>query len=586
MTQAWKFWTHDIAERLSKQLGVEVRADELVAPPDPTMGDFAFPCFRLAKERKVSPAVLAAEIVQDFQTAKTDIAGVTVAGPYVNFTLNVGDAVHRVVRDIEVAGADYGKGGEVPQGQILFEHANPNTHKEIHVGHTRLLVLGASILNILRSWGANPVSLSYVNDVGANVGKVLWFFVKRAEIDPRTLDLERAIALVESIHDEDQGSRFLGAIYTEATKFVDEHPEVKDELSFVQQQLEAHDKAWEFLWRETRRWCIEELYQIFDELGVKIDRQYFESDILDRAQEIVADLEKKGIAVKSEGALVVDLEQEKLGVSLLRKTDGNLLYSAKDLALAEQKQQDYPGAEKSVYLVDARQSLYLKQLFATLKRMGATQHFEHIGFEIVTLKEGVMSSRKGNVITYQQFRDAVVDEARSGIMARHEDWPERKVADAAWKIAMAAIKFTMLKQDSDKQIVFDLKQALSFEGSTGPYCQYAATRLGSIVKKAPQLPSEDAPLTNAFSHISEKRLALTLATFPAVLERAAQERKPSVVAQWCVDTAQRVGDFYRDVSVLDAEPAIRDGRLRLCMATRAALERGLALLGIGLPEEM
>lgn len=586
MKHAWQQWKTELAKRLSEALEADVSAEDIVTPPDPKMGDFAYGCFKLSKERKTSPAAIAQEAAEKLNLEHSDFASAAAAGPYVNVALNAGDAVHRVVREIELAGDGYGKSKQVKKNEILLEHANPNTHKEIHVGHTRLLTLGAAILRILRASGERVVSISYINDVGANVGKTLWYFVQQEGIALSDLSLEDARRLIAKIKPEDQGGRLLGQWYSEATRLEAENPDIKKEISFVQQQLEAHVPSWEFLWRETQRWCVEELRRICDELRVPIDRQYFESDFLDRAHEIVDGMKRKGIVRESEGAEIVDLEDEKLGVFLLRKRDGTLLYSAKDLALAEQKAKDYPHAYESLYVVDSRQSLYLKQLFSVLRKLGYEQKLVHIAFEIVTLKEGVMSSRKGNIITYQAFRDAVLEEARKGIVERHPDWPDGKITHSAWAIGMAAIKFTMLKQDGDKKIVFDLQQALSFEGATGPYCQYAATRLASILRKAENPFREEGELSRAFDHASEKALSLALAKFPETVETAAKELRPAVVAQWCFDTAQKVNDFYRDVPVLESEGDLREGRLRLATAARQTLEIGLELLGIPLPDEM
>lgn len=579
---SWQQWTSKIATRLATQLGTAVDPREIVVPPDQTLGDFCFGVFRLAAERKAQPAELAQQIASAFDLSDSDIMRVTAHGPYVNFTLSIGDVVTRVTHEIETEGMDYGKSKEQRTEEVLLEHANPNTHKEIHIGHTRMLTLGASVLNMLRAYGESVISISYINDVGANVSKTLWHFVQRDGLDIRSLELKNAEKLVQGVKPEDRGGRLLGQIYTDATRLEGENPDVKKEISFVQQQLEAHAPAWEYLWRETQRWCVEELRDICDDLHVQIDRQYFESDFLDRAHEIVDRIKQDGIARESQGAEIVDLEDEKLGVFLLRKSDGTLLYSAKDLALAEQKRADYPDAKKSLYVVDSRQSLYLKQLFMVLRKMGFSQEYVHIAFDIVTLKDGVMSSRKGNIITYQAFRDAVIEEARKGILERHTDWPEEVALRTARVLAMGAIKFTMLKQDSDRKIVFDLTRALSFDGATGPYCQYAVTRLGSILKKADQKKAT-VPTSE---HPSEKALALVLAAFPLRLSEAAETLRPSVMAQWCVDTAQAVSAFYRDVPVLESAPQMREQRLRLTRAAHSTLTRGLHLLGIQVPDEM
>lgn len=285
---------------------------------------------------------------------------------------------------------------------------------------------------------------------------------------------------------------------------------------------------------------------------------------------------------------MVDLEDQKLGVFLVRKSDGTSLYATKDLALAKLKFKEYPKLERSLMVVDSRQAFYFKQLFATLKLMGFVKPMEFVGYEFVTLKSGAMSSREGNIVTWQSFRDEVLEFATSETQKRHPDWNEGKVTHTAWCLMMGGIKFGMLKQDNDKIFVFDLEQALSFDGATGPYVQYAATRLGSILRKADWdaakgLKKGDPSILNEGA---EKRLALWMAQFPLTVQKAGEELRPAVVAQWCLEMASRVNEFYRDVKVLDAEKDVKEARLRLVASARTVLLLGLHLLGIPVPEEM
>ncbi len=567
MTTAWSYWSSDIAKRLSELTGSTVEAGDIVVPPDAKLGDLAFGCFKLAKSMGKSPAEIAKDLASRLNTSHSDIASVSAAGPYVNILLSTGMAVHRVVRDIEVTKERYGSHNAEKKEQVVLEYAQVNTHKEIHVGHLRNLVLGLALDKTLTHAGFDCVPVTYHGDVGAHVAKCLWWMEKSKKPQEKT-------------------GKFLGQMYTESTRELEAHPEDKEEVSEVQRKLESHEPALEKIWKETRRWSIEEMKEIFDDLHLRITHQYFESEVVDRGQEMVDALIKQGIAKESQGAIIVDLEDVKLGVSLVRKSDGTSLYATKDLALAEKKHADYPNATRSLILVDNRQRLYFQQLFETLKRMGVTITNEFIGYEFVTLKSGAMSSREGNIVTYQDFQKSVLDYARGEVIKRHADWSEGKVAHVSWSIAMAGVKFGMLKQDSDKIFTFDLEQALSFDGDTGPYCLYATTRLASIIRKAgPQNPFDGA-LVDTFDHASEKALALTLATFPTRVAQSAKELRPAVIAQWCLEASQAINAFYRDVPVLESEGALREGRIRLAMAAREALVVGLGLLGISVPDEM
>lgn len=606
MSTAWHVWTNSIAARLSEQLGRTIEPKEIVIPPDRTLGDFAFPCFRFAKERRASPADMAKEIADAFQTSGLDVERAVAVGPYVNFVLDDGAAVRHVVQDVETLKKSYGSNDDGKRAEALVEYAQLNTHKEVHVGHVRNLALGAAIIHIMEMCGWRVVPLGYHGDVGAHVAKCLWHFVKKNGYDVATFSEADVTTLLSKIPKDQRTGKFLGDLYAQSTRALSEstqidavgadmeHPkkiieEKKREVSFVQQKLEAHDPPWEKLWKETRPWSLDELSECFLEMGAKIDHQYFESEVVDRGQQIVNELLEKGIAKESQGAIVVDLEDAKLGIFLIRKSDGTSLYATKDLALAELKAKEYPLYARSLMIVDTRQSFYFKQLFETLRRMGFDRPQEFIGYEFVTLKEGAMSSREGNIVTYESFRDAALEHAKQEVIARHEKdgWSEGQVQDTAWKLAMAGIKFSMLKQDNDKLITFDMKCALSFEGATGPYCQYAATRLGSILKKARSTPSlitgdhiETAP------HRSEKQLALALAVFPERVKQAGAELRPSLIAQWCLECSQKINDFYRDVPVLESVGDARETRLTLVRAARMVLLSGLELLGIDVPEQM
>lgn len=585
MTTSWNYWTGDLAKRLSELLKTEVSPNDIVIPPDRKLGDFAFGCFKLAKAMGKSPVDIAKEVASSLDLKSSDFMSANAAGPYVNFLLREGDAVHRVVREIEIAGAEFGRFHQDPlqlplrkgeSQQVLVEYAQPNTHKEIHVGHLRAMIVGQSIVNILAADGWKVVPMSYHGDVGAHVAKCLWWIQKNGGI--------------ASLKPADRTGKYLGEMYTAASRELEAHPEYKDEVSEVQRKLEAHDPELEKLWQETRRWSLDEMAAIFDDLGVKIQRQYLESEVVDRGQQMVDELLKKGVAKESQGAIVVDLEDKKLGIFLIRKSDGTSLYATKDLALAELKFKEFPKADRSLVVVDNRQAFYFKQLFETLNMMGVGKPQEFVGFEYVTLKSGAMSSREGNIVTYQSFRDEVIKYAIDEVTKRHAEhqWNDGKIEHTAWCIAMAGMKFGMLKQDNDKMFTFDLEQSLSFDGDTGPYCQYAATRLASILRKAGvKNPfSADNALTRGYDHASEKALAFALAQYPLRIHQASQELRPSIIAQWCIDVAQRVNEFYRDVPVLESEGDLKEGRLRLVAAARSALVSGLALLSIPVPDEM
>lgn len=543
---------------------------DLATPPDEKMGEVAFPCFALAKATKRNPAELASEIAAKLEP-KGFVARAVAAGPFVNFTLDakaLGDAVLG-----EIAAQKDGYGTLLRQGsggrgtRVLVEFANPNTHKEVHVGHLRNFFVGQAVVNLLKAAGQEVIPASYVNDLGTHVAKTLWMMKKSGESPGK----EDRIA-------------FMGRMYTAAVREEEADPEgVRKEVSAIHRDLEELKGPYVGLWKKSRKWSLDGLNAIFKELGLTIDKTYYESELIDETKRIVEDLRHRSIAVQSEGAVIVDLSPEKLGVNLLVKSDGTLLYNAKDLALAYRKDDDY-HADRSLYVVDGRQSLALKQLFATLKRAGFQKELGHVSYEFITLKEGAMSSRKGNIIRYEALRDEMLAIARAETARRHQDWSAKKVEKVARAVAFAAIRFGVLKQDLDKAITFDMQEALSFDGFTGPYLLYTCARAKSLLKKAGR--AKRSASGSALTHPSERALLMRLARFPELVHEAAATVHPSGVAQYLFDLAQSFAAFYEAVNVLASEGDAKRSRLALVDAVRQTLENGLGLLGIGTVEEM
>jgi len=616
MTNLWYLVRDHIAQRVSAILGVQVKAEDIMRPPKPDMGDLSFGCFQVAKTLNANPSEIAKRVVSEFGSDMRLVEKVEAQGPFVNVSIATGEFIHQLVLDLEAAGDRYAATDQGKKHKIMFEYAQLNTHKEMHVGHVRNLVLGASLVAILKHAGWDVITASYHGDVGAHVAKCLWRFVesgrargagrgaqnedespkkkkkKKEEPEQKSpvmdLGMKEVEAMLQAIPKEERTGAYLGKIYTEATRELAADPDRKEIVSKVQQALEGEDPVWHRLWQETRRWSLEEFIVLFEELGVDIERQYLESEVVGEGQKIVDELLKKGVAKESEGAIVVDLEDVDLGMFLIRKSDGTSLYATKDLALAKLKKEEYSKMERSVLLVDNRQSLYLRQLFETLKRIGYDVLSEHVSYEFVTLKGGAMSSREGNIVTYQDFREQVYKYAWDETKGRHEGWNEGQVNYTAWTLAIAGMKFSMLRQDTEKIITFDMKEALAFEGDTGPYVQYSVVRLNSILRRAdyPDIRGKEEPNCRVLIDPKEKALAIAIARLGEAASKAAQEMRPSLIANWCLETARTSNAFYRDLPVLDAAPGMREARLRLAYAGRDALTLGLKLLGIPVPEEM
>jgi arginyl-tRNA synthetase len=538
--------------------------DELVAPPDASMGDVSFACFSLGKKLKRNPAEIACEIAAKIGP-KGYIASVKDVGPYVNFRFDTVRLGESVLAKID---AGYGSTKIGKDIRVMVEFANLNTHKDVHIGHLRNLFLGQAVVNLLKNSGFDVIPVAYINDLGLHVAQSVWAIKMKHDGEE--------VALNDRID-------FLRRVYVEANEAIEKNPEVKQQISEVFRALETLRGSEIALWKKTRKWSLDYLRKVYDELELTIDHWYFESELITKTKKIIDGLIKKGIVVQSQGAWIVDLQDEGLGVNLLIKSDGTLLYNAKDLGLALKKEEDYHCA-RSIYVVDARQSHAIAQLFATLKRMGFERELTHLSYDFVTLEEGAMASRKGNVIRFEALRDEMIDEARAQTLVRHEKMAEKDVERISKAVASSATRFGMLKQDSTKKIIFNMKDALSFDGFTGPYLLYTYARIQSLLKKANKkhLTKKAETLVDNHSH----DLIVKLAMYPEVLFHATQNLEPAQLAQYLFDLAKSFSGFYEHVPVLQAPEIEKGERLALANAVGEVLKNGLGLLGIKPVEEM
>ncbi|NBX49677.1 arginine--tRNA ligase, partial [bacterium] len=546
--------------------GFTVSADMLAEPPKPEYGDLSFPCFQLAKGMGRNPVEIATELAAKMGPSEL-IARIHAVGPYVNFVFNADAFGAATVRDVLSQKSRYGKGGTGKGRKVMVEYANLNTHKEVHVGHLRNLALGQATVEIMRANGYEVIPVAYINDLGNNVARCLWGMT----------------TLYPDVQPEGDYLNFLGRVYTEATAALEADESKRAEVSEIQRQLENMEGAHVPLWKKTQKWSMDNLREVYAEFGLELAHTYVEHELIDETHNIVKKLLTSGIAKMSEGAAIVDLEKEGLGVNLLRKTDGTLLYNAKDLALAYKKEENY-HADRLIIVVDVRQSLAFKQLIATLKRMDFSREIVHLPYEFVTLPEGAMSSRKGNIVRWSDIRDAMLEKLEEAIRSRHADWKEKQVQKTARALLFASIKFGMLKQDPDKVITFSMDDAMATEGFTGPYVMYTIARISSILRKAFVKP---AKTITHLKHPLERELVGKIAKYPEVVLQAGLHLKPSVIAQYAFELAQTYARYYESVRVLaDDDHEGTAERLALCGAIRQTLTNALGLLGIAAIEEM
>jgi arginyl-tRNA synthetase len=509
---------------------------------------------------------------------------------YLNVSFETKPYVKKVLEAVLSLGADYGRG--TPKTEtVMVEHANPNTHHSFHIGHFRNVVLGESLARLTEFAGYKTIRAAYPGDIGLGVVKCMWGYQKFHAGEEPAGAMERG--------------RWLGQVYTEASTLLEPRP---DETETQRATREGYDtevrelyRLWDTgdpktreLWERTRKWSLDELDAVLKQLDIPIDVFFFESQADKLGKDIVDELIARGIAEdeRSTGGPVIVRIDDKLGlkketyrVAVILRSDGTSLYLTKDLALAKIKFEQY-RVDRSVYVVDVRQSMHFQQAFKILELWGFPQASKcyHLAYEIVTLPEGTMSSRKGNIIYYLD----VAEEARRRISAiiaeKNPNLAGEERETTALQVGLGAMKYVMLAVDNTKQIIFSWDTALSFDGQAAPYIQYAHVRASSILEKTGAVPPTALPAYEM--HPAEITLIDWISRFPNEVDRSAEEYKPLYMANYAYFLAKAFTDFYRECPVLNAEAGIRDVRLAIVAATRQTLANSLRLLGIQAPRAM
>lgn len=531
-------------------------------------------------------AQLAAQLVAEVE-APPGIERIEAVNGYVNCYFDTQSFTRRVVDTVLEQGADFGRGAPRPV-RIMVEYAQPNTHHSFHIGHARNAMLGEALARIVEFAGFDTVRASYPGDIGLGVITAIWGYQRfHSGQEP------------DGVH---QRGQWLAKIYHESNTLVREREGETEQQRTQREQYDAERRQmyrdWDRgdpqvreLWNRTRQWSLDELDAILQMLGAEIDVFFFESEVDEEAKQIVEQLVERGIAEdeRPEGPVLVKIDEqlglkkEKYRTIVLLRKDGTTLYSAKDLALAKRKFEEYQ-VDRSVYVVDVRQSLHFQQVFKILELWGFPQAADchHLAYGFVTLPQGAMSSRLGNAVL---FMDVVAEAERrvSQIIAeKNPDLTGDRRAQVARQVGLGALTYAMISVDNVRDIVFDWDSALSFDGQSAPYIQNAHVRASSILRKAGGAP-EHAAFEYELEPL-EVELIDQLARFPEIVQRAANEYRPLQVTSYVYELAKAWHGFYHAVPVIESEH--RAPRLRLTAAARQTLANALRLLAIEAPDQM
>ncbi|MFZ6029173.1 MAG: arginine--tRNA ligase [Chloroflexota bacterium] len=515
---------------------------------------------------------------------------------YLNLYFDTAEFARRVVREAAFGlGKDFGRGASKGE-RVMVEYAQPNTHHSFHIGHARNAILGEALARIVEFAGFDTVRASYPGDIGLGVITVLWMYDKfyRGQ-EP------------EGIHTRGQ---WLLKLYVEATRLLEKKENETPEESARREAYDAERREmyrkWDAgdptvrdLWLKTREWSLDELRDILKTFGIDMDVWFYESEVDDSAKAIVETLIAKGIADDerpSGGAVIVKIDEklglkkEKYRTNIVLRSDGTTLYLTKDLALAKEKFEKY-HVDRSIYVVDVRQSLHLQQAFAILRLMGFPQAEKcyHLGYGFVSLPEGAMSARRGRVVLFKDVLDEAVRRVLTVIAEKNPGMPEEDREEVARQVGLGALVYSMLSVDNNRDMVFDMNEALNFDGHTGPYIQYAHVRCNSILRKHQETPMPDVDEGQIFRrtfHPTEIQLIDLISRFPGDVQRAAAEYKPLTVASAAYELARAFNDFYDACPVLKATVEERASRIEIVQAAKQTIANALKLLAIQAPETM
>lgn len=556
----------------------------LEQPPEQKLGDYAFPCFKLAKIFKINPNELATNLKTQLENTQSEwLTRLELKGAFLNIFINQQTLAKKLIPAI-LSGENFSTLSEKSDKKnikTMIEYSQPNTHKEFHVGHGRNVCLGDSICRLYTYAGYQVVPVNYIGDEGTHIAKCLWGIKNYKGSDQ----------LTDSTPNK---AEWLGQRYVEANMAIqDATPEdktkIQAEISEILKALESKNGPQYELWKKTRQYCLDDFNRIYDWLDVKFEHFFYESEVSEASQEIVDEYVQKGLFVEDKGAIGFDMSDKKLGFFMARKSDGTTLYITKDLALAKVKFNQF-NIQKSIYVVGSEQNFHFKQLFYALERMGfpAAKDCYHLSYGMVVRPEGKMSSRAGNSFTFLQLINIVQNEISTYLEKYRGDWTEERIADTAHKLTVGAIKYGMLTADPNKEIVFDPKEWVSFEGNSGPYLMYSYARTQSILTKChEQNYFSNNDHLDSLTHESERELLRALYDFNKTALYAAESYKPSSMAHHLFSMCKSFNRFYVEVSVLKAEnDQIRSARIALIESFALTLKTGLHLLGITPPEKM
>ncbi|MBQ8375182.1 MAG: arginine--tRNA ligase [Clostridia bacterium] len=560
----------DYKKYIAEKLQVEgVSSEEIyqaiALPPNTEMGDYALPCFKFAKVLRKSPVMIAESLKESFVTDEV-VSEVSAVNGYLNFKINKGGFVSATLDKIFAEGDRFGASTVGAGKTVCIDYSSINIAKPFHIGHLSTTVLGGALYRILNFLGYKAVGINHLGDYGTQFGKLISAYKRWGD--------KTAI--------EEGGIRALNELYVRFHKEAEEHPEYEDEARAYFKKIEQGDEECLALFHWFKELTLKDVQKIYEMLDIRFDSYAGESFYSDKMQPIVDELKEKNLLVESRGAQVVDLEEYGMTPCIILKSDGSSLYATRDMAAAQYRKNTY-DFDKCLYVVAYQQNLHFKQFFKVLELMGKewAKDLVHVAYGMVSLEEGTMSTRKGNVVFLEDVINKCIEKAYTIIDQKNPNLENKE--EVAKKVGVGAVIFGALYNNKIKDIVFSYDKVLNFDGETSVYVQYTCARASSVLQKAGERNGYTVPELSTV----EIDLVKAIAELPETVKAAAEKYEPSYIARYAVDVAQKFNKFYFDCKILAAEDEnTKNFRLALTAATLQSLKNAFALLGIGIPDKM
>ena len=563
---------NEIAKYIAKTIDMQENEIEsfIETPKDKNNGDYAFPCFRLAKTLKKAPPVIAEEIKEKIEIDEKYITKVEVAGGYINFYVNKQLQIEELMEEFskknEYGKSDFGKGKNV-----IVEYSSPNIAKPFHIGHLRTTLIGNCLYRVYKYLGYNTTGINHLGDYGTQFGKM----IEAYKMWGQEYDLT-----------EDPINKMMD-MYVRINELCKLDEQVLERCRENFKLLEDGDEYCTKLWNEFKELSLKEFSKIYDVLNVKFDSYAGESFYQDKMGEVISILESKGRITESNGAKIVDLEDRGINTPcIIQKSDGSTIYATRDLAAILYRARTY-DFDKCLYVVAYEQNLHFKQIFEIAKDLVDEKYWkglEHISYGMVSLPTGKMSTRLGNVVKIEELISETINKAKEIIEEKNPQLPNKE--EIAKKVGIAAIVFNTLSSTNIKDQIFDWNVALNFQGETGPYIQYTYVRTKSVLEKVENLPeAKEIKLNNLMDEYSLDLVNL-LYGFEDILKQVTNKNEPGILARYLIEIAKSYSAFYNENKIICEDKDIQNARVYLTYCVGKVLKQGAELLGMEMPEKM